>query len=145
MLGRTRRIHFVGIGGAGMSGIARMFQAAGHTVTGSDIRDTATVKALRDKGVAIAIGHDAAHVVGADTLVVTGAIAEDNPEYLAARAAGIPIVHRARALAWLTDGRRLVAVAGAHGKTTSTAMVVTASFGLVAAAQVLRKLADQKT
>ncbi|HXD62818.1 MAG TPA: UDP-N-acetylmuramate--L-alanine ligase [Lacisediminihabitans sp.] len=119
-------VHFVGIGGAGMSGIARMFQAAGHTVTGSDIRDTATVKALRDKGVAIAIGHDAAHVVGADTLVVTGAIAEDNPEYLAARAAGIPIVHRARALAWLTDGRRLVAVAGAHGKTTSTAMVVTA-------------------
>lgn len=123
-------VHFVGIGGAGMSGIAQLFLAAGLTVTGSDARDSDTVRALRRKGVSIVIGHDAANIVGADTLVVTGAIAEDNPEYLAARGAGIPIVHRARALAWLTRSRRLVAVAGAHGKTTSTAMIVTALLAL---------------
>ena len=119
-------VHFVGIGGAGMSGIAHLFLAAGHRVTGSDIRETDTVRALRAEGVHVAIGHDAGNIEGADTLVVTGAIAEDNPEYLAARAAGIPVVHRARALAWLTRRRRLVSVAGAHGKTTSTGMIVTA-------------------
>ncbi|GAA3744369.1 UDP-N-acetylmuramate--L-alanine ligase [Leifsonia bigeumensis] len=120
------RVHFVGIGGAGMSGIAHLFLAAGIVVTGSDIRDTDTVAALRAKGVAVTIGHDASVVAAADTLVVTGAIAEDNPEYLAARRLGLPIVHRAVALAWLTRQHRLVAVAGAHGKTTSTAMIVTA-------------------
>ncbi len=123
---RLGTVHFVGIGGAGMSGIAHMFVTAGVPVTGSDIRDTDTVRALRDRGVPVAIGHDAANVAAADTVVVTGAIAEENPEYLAARERGLPIVHRARALAWLTRGHRLVAVAGAHGKTTSTAMVVTA-------------------
>ena len=119
-------VHFVGIGGAGMSGIAQLFLAAGHPVTGSDIRETGTVEALREQGIPVAIGHDAANVAGAGTLVVTGAIAEDNAEYLEARRRGIPIVHRARALAWLTGGHRLVSVAGAHGKTTSTAMIVTA-------------------
>ncbi|HEU4849982.1 MAG TPA: UDP-N-acetylmuramate--L-alanine ligase, partial [Terrimesophilobacter sp.] len=124
------RVHFVGIGGAGMSGIAHLFLAAGIAVTGSDIRDTDTVAALRAKGVAVTIGHDASVVAAADTLVVTGAIAEDNPEYLAARRLGLPVVHRAVALAWLTRQHRLVAVAGAHGKTTSTAMIVTALRGL---------------
>jgi UDP-N-acetylmuramate--alanine ligase len=119
-------VHFVGIGGAGMSGIARLFVDAGYRVTGSDIRTGATVEALRAAGVTVRIGHEAANIDGADTLVVTGAIAEDNPEYLAARAAGVPIIHRAQALAWLTNQSRLVAVAGAHGKTTSTAMIVTA-------------------
>lgn len=120
------RVHFVGIGGAGMSGIAHLFLAAGIPVSGSDIRDTDTVAGLRAKGVTITIGHDASAIGAADTLVVTGAIGEDNPEYLAARDRGLPIVHRAVALAWLTRRRRLVAVAGAHGKTTSTAMIVTA-------------------
>jgi UDP-N-acetylmuramate--alanine ligase len=119
-------VHFVGIGGAGMSGIAQLFLAAGHSVTGSDIRETGTVEALRALGIDVAIGHVAANVAGAGTLVVTGAIAEDNAEYLEARRRGIPIVHRARALAWLTGSHRLVSVAGAHGKTTSTAMIVTA-------------------
>lgn len=123
-------VHFVGIGGAGMSGIARLFVDAGCRVTGSDIREGATVDALRDAGVRISIPHDAANIVGADTLVVTGAIAEDNPEYLAARASGVPIIHRAQALAWLTNQSRLVAVAGAHGKTTSTAMIVSALLAL---------------
>ncbi|MCU1514649.1 MAG: murC [Microbacteriaceae bacterium] len=119
-------VHFVGIGGAGMSGIAHLFVAAGVSVTGSDIRSTGVVEALRAAGVPVAIGHAAANIDGADTLVVTGAIAEDNPEFLAARSRGLPIVHRAQALAWLTRDARLVAVAGAHGKTTSTAMIVTA-------------------
>lgn len=119
-------VHFVGIGGAGMSGIAHLFLAAGMSITGSDIRDTDTIKALMAKGVNITIGHDAANVAGADTLVVTGAIAADNPEYLAARELGLPIVHRAMALAWLTERHRVIAVAGAHGKTTSTAMIITA-------------------
>lgn len=119
-------VHLVGIGGAGMSGIAALFVDAGMRVSGSDSRDGATVQALRAKGVDISIGHDAGNVGAADTLVVTGAIAEDNPEYLEARRRGIPVIHRAQALAWLTNRSRLVAVAGAHGKTTSTAMIVTA-------------------
>ena len=126
-------VHFVGIGGAGMSGIAHLFVSAGITVTGSDIRATETVEALRARGVTVAIGHESANIGTADTLVVTGAIAEDNPEYVAAQQRGIPIVHRAQALAWLTRGHRLVAVAGAHGKTTSTAMIVTALLALGAA------------
>lgn len=126
------RVHFVGIGGAGMSGIARLFVEAGLAVTGSDIRATETVEALRASGVAVTIGHASANVDNADTLVVTGAIAEDNPEFLAARERAIPIVHRAQALAWLTRNHRVVAVAGAHGKTTSTAMIVTAMIALKA-------------
>ncbi len=124
------RVHFVGIGGAGMSGIALLFLRAGLPVTGSDIRATETVEALRASGVPVTIGHAAANVDGADTLIVTGAIAEDNPEFLAARERGLPIVHRAQALAWLTRNHRVVAVAGAHGKTTSTAMIVTAMLAL---------------
>jgi UDP-N-acetylmuramate--alanine ligase len=123
-------VHFVGIGGAGMSGIARMFVSAGVPVTGSDARDTETVEALRASGVAIAIGHAAENLGTADTVVVTGAIAEDNPEYVEAKRRGLPIVHRAQALAWLTRNHRLVAVAGAHGKTTSTGMVITALLAL---------------
>lgn len=125
-------VHFVGIGGAGMSGIAALFVDVGIPVTGSDQREGATIEALRERGVAIAIGHDAANIGSADTLVVTGAIAEDNPEYVRARELGIPIIHRAQALAWLTRRSRLVAVAGAHGKTTSTAMIVTALLELQA-------------
>jgi UDP-N-acetylmuramate--alanine ligase len=123
-------VHFVGIGGAGMSGIAHLFVTAGLAVTGSDIRATETVEALQARGVPVAIGHASENVAGADTLVVTGAIADDNPEYRAARERGLPIVHRAQALAWLTRNHRVVAVAGAHGKTTSTAMIVTAMLEL---------------
>lgn len=107
-----------------MSGIAQLFVAAGISVSGSDIRDTDVVAGLRLAGVDISIGHRAENVADAEVLVVTGAIAEDNAEFLAARWLGLPIVHRAVALAWLTSARRLVAVAGAHGKTTSTGMIV---------------------
>ncbi len=120
------RVHFVGIGGSGMSGIARLFLAAGHRVTGSDSRDSDAVQALRELGAEIHVGHDAAHVGDADALVVTGALWQDNPEYVLAKERGLPILHRSQALAWLISGQRLVAVAGAHGKTTSTGMIVTA-------------------
>jgi UDP-N-acetylmuramate--alanine ligase len=120
------RLHFTGIGGSGMSGIARLFLDAGYTVTGSDLRDTDAVRELRAAGARVAIGHDAANVGDADTLVVTGALWQDNPEYQYALAHGIPVLHRSQALAWLINRQRLIAVAGAHGKTTSTGMIVTA-------------------
>lgn len=120
-------LHFVGIGGSGMSGIARMFLDAGHRVTGSDRSDSAAVRELRDAGAEVWIGHDASHVgADVDALVVTGALWQDNPEYQEALGRGIPVLHRAHALAFLVRGTRLIAVAGAHGKTTSTGMIVTA-------------------
>ena len=123
-------VHFVGIGGSGMSGIARLFLAAGHTVTGSDVRESAHVLALRELGARIAIGHAAENVGDADSLVVTGALWQDNPEYVLALERGLPVLHRAQALAWLIQKHRLVSVAGAHGKTTSTGMIVTGLLGI---------------
>jgi UDP-N-acetylmuramate--alanine ligase len=119
-------LHFTGIGGSGMSGIARLFLDAGYRVSGSDLRDTDAVHELREAGATIAIGHDAANVGDADTLVVTGALWQENPEYQYALTHAIPVLHRSQALAWLINRQRLVAVAGAHGKTTSTGMIVTA-------------------
>lgn len=123
-------VHFVGIGGSGMSGIARLFLSRGFTVTGSDVRESKNIQALRDLGIDIAIGHDAANVGDADSLVVTGALWQDNPEYVLAKERGLPVLHRAQALAWLIRDQRLVAVAGAHGKTTSTGMIVTGLLGV---------------
>lgn len=119
-------LHFVGIGGSGMSGIARLFLAAGHRVTGSDRSENHNTEALRELGAVVAIGHDADNLGDADTLVYTGALWPDNPEYLLAVSRGIPVLHRSQALAWLINRRRLIAVAGAHGKTTSTGMIITA-------------------
>jgi UDP-N-acetylmuramate--alanine ligase len=119
-------LHFVGIGGSGMSGIARLFLAAGHRVTGSDRSENHNTQALRELGATVTIGHDAANLGGADTLVYTGALWPDNPEYLLAVERGLNVLHRSQALAWLIHGQRLIAVAGAHGKTTSTGMIVTA-------------------
>lgn len=122
---RLGRVHFVGIGGSGMSGIARMMHEAGVTVTGSDRSANYSTEALEALGIAVAIGHDAANVGDADTLVVTGALWQDNPEYQFALANGLPVLHRSHALAWLARSGRVVSVAGAHGKTTSTGMLVT--------------------
>ena len=119
-------VHFTGIGGSGMSGIARLFLSAGHTVTGSDRSENHNTAGLRDLGATVFIGHDAAHVGAADALVYTGALWPDNPEYLEAVRRGIPVLHRSQALAWLINHKRLVSVAGAHGKTTSTGMIITA-------------------
>lgn len=119
-------VHFTGIGGSGMSGIAKLFLDAGHRVTGSDRSENAAIRALRGAGASIAIGHDARHVGDADALVYTGALWPDNPEYLEAVRRGIPVLHRSQALAWLVRGKRVVSIAGAHGKTTTTGMIVTA-------------------
>lgn len=124
------KVHFVGIGGSGMSGIARMFMDAGIEVSGSDSTENANTKALRELGIPIAIGHDAKNVADASTLVVTGALWQDNPEYQKALTDGLLILHRSQALAWLTRSKKVIAVAGAHGKTTSTGMVVTGLLGL---------------
>lgn len=123
-------VHFVGIGGTGMSGIARLFIDAGHRVTGSDVRDSDNIATLRDLGAEIAIGHDAANVGDAEAVVVSGALWQDNPEYQLALERGLPVLHRSQALAWLIAGQRLVSVAGAHGKTTSTGMIITAMLEL---------------
>ena len=123
-------VHFVGIGGSGMSGIARLFLDRGYTVTGSDAKDSSNIQALRELGATVHIGHDAANVGTADSLVVTGALWQDNPEYVLANERGLPVLHRAQALAWLIRQHRLVSVAGAHGKTTSTGMIVTGLLGL---------------
>ncbi|WP_104196200.1 UDP-N-acetylmuramate--L-alanine ligase [Cryobacterium sp. M15] len=123
-------VHFVGIGGSGMSGIARLFLDRGYTVTGSDAKDSSNMQALRELGATVYIGHDAANVGTADSLVVTGALWQDNPEYVLANERGLPVLHRAQALAWLIRQHRLVSVAGAHGKTTSTGMIVTGLLGL---------------
>ena len=123
-------VHFIGIGGSGMSGIARLLIGMGHQVTGSDLRDTSNVAALRDIGAKISIGHDESHLGNPDTVVVTSALWPTNPEYLLAKQRGIPVIHRSQALAHLASSKRLIAVAGAHGKTTSTGMVITALMAL---------------
>ena len=123
-----QHVHLVGIGGAGMSGIARVLLARGTTVSGSDAKDSRALAALRALGATVHVGHDAAHIAGADTVVVSSAIRESNPELAAARAQGVPVVPRAQALASLMQGRRGVAVAGTHGKTTTTSMLTVAAF-----------------
>ena len=123
-------VHFIGIGGSGMSGIARILLGMGHKVTGRDLRDTDAVATLRGLGAEIFIGHDAAHLGNPDTVVVTSALWPTNPEYLLAKERGIPVIHRSQALAYLTSKRRVIAVAGAHGKTTSTGMIITGLLGL---------------
>ncbi|MEQ1735347.1 MAG: UDP-N-acetylmuramate--L-alanine ligase, partial [Rhodoglobus sp.] len=119
------KVHFVGIGGSGMSGIAHMFLDAGIEVSGSDREESPYLPPFRDRGVDVRVGHDAANVGDAETLVVTSALWPDNPELVRAQEQGIPILHRSQALHFLSRGKRVVTVAGAHGKTTSTGMIVT--------------------
>jgi len=118
-------IHFVGIGGIGMSGIAEVLCNLGYSVQGSDAADGANVARLRDKGVKVTVGHKAENVDGADVVVVSTAIKRDNPELMAARAQRIPVVRRAEMLAELMRLKSCVAIAGTHGKTTTTTMVAT--------------------
>ena len=116
-------VHFVGIGGIGMSGIAEVMVNLGYMVQGSDQAESANVKRLRDKGVKIAIGHVAANLTGVKVVVVSSAIRPDNPELVAARAGRLPVVRRAEMLAELMRLKSCVAIAGTHGKTTTTSMV----------------------
>jgi UDP-N-acetylmuramate--alanine ligase len=119
------RVHFTGIGGAGMSGIARIMLALGVAVSGSDSAPSAQLDELAELGAEVSVGHAAAHLGAADTLVVSSAIRPDNPELAAARQRGLRVLHRAAALACLMLGRQGIAIAGTHGKTTTTSMITT--------------------
>ena len=123
MLGRTRRVHFVGIGGVGMSGIAELLANLGYTVSGSDLRASEVTDRLATLGVAVAIGHDARNVGDVDVVVVSSAVSAVNPEIVAARARHVPVIPRAEMLAELMRLKFGIAIAGAHGKTTTTSMV----------------------
>lgn len=119
--------HFIGIGGSGMSGLAGMFLDRGIRVSGSDRADGAALRSLAARGATVHVGHDAANLPDdVDTVIHTGAIWPQNPEFLLAKERGLHVIHRSQALHWLIGGRRLISVAGAHGKTTSTGMIVTA-------------------
>ncbi len=120
------RVHVLAIGGAGMSAVARLLMQAGLTVSGSDQRDGAVLHRLREAGATIQIGHDPAHVDGADTIVVSSAIRSDNPELVRARELGLPVLHRSQALAAAMGNQWRVAVAGANGKTTTSSMLTSA-------------------
>src|SRR5580692_4990213 len=119
------RVHFVGIGGAGMSGIARIMLDRGTKVSGSDSGASATLDELAALGARVHVGHAAGQLGDADTLVVSSAIREGNPELAEARRRGLRVLHRAAALASLMLGRQGIAVAGTHGKTTTTSMITT--------------------
>jgi UDP-N-acetylmuramate--alanine ligase len=118
-------VHFVAIGGAGMSGIARIMLARGVPVSGCDSAASAQLDQLAELGAQVSVGHSAAHLEGTDTVVVSSAIRADNPELVAARQRGIRVLHRAAALACVMLDRQAIAVAGTHGKTTTTSMLTT--------------------
>jgi len=125
-LERLGRTHFVGVGGGGMSGIARILLSRGVPVSGCDARESRVLAALRAFGARVTVGHDPAHLSGVDTVVASTAVPPSTPELAAARERGLPVLPRAAALASVMAGRRGVAVAGTHGKTTTTSMVVRA-------------------
>ncbi len=123
-LSRPARLHVVGIGGAGMSAIATVLAAMGHRVSGSDLKTSASLERLRALGVIVSVGHDAANVDETiDAVTVSTAIPADNPEVVAARERGIPVLRRAEALAAIAATRRAVTIAGTHGKTTTSSML----------------------
>jgi UDP-N-acetylmuramate--alanine ligase len=126
---RIQSIHFVGIGGSGMSGIAEVLLNLGYSISGSDIQDTAVTRRLAGLGARISIGHGADNIKGAGAIVTSTAVSADNPEVLAARAARIPVVPRALMLAELMRLKRGIAVAGTHGKTTTTSLVASVLAG----------------
>ena len=119
----VKHIHFVGIGGAGMSGIAEILHNLGYTVSGSDQGDSPVTRRLASLGIRVAVGHDAAHIAGAEAVVTSTAVKGDNPEVIAARSRRIPVVPRAVMLAELMRLKKGIAIAGTHGKTTTTSLV----------------------
>lgn len=126
LLRTPRRVHLIGVGGAGMSGIARILLVRGHAVSGSDLREGRAVGELRALGARVEVGHDAAHLGDAELVVTSTAVPPENPEVRAAAATGLPILRRAEMLAALMTDERAVLVAGTHGKTTTTSMTVVA-------------------
>lgn len=122
-MGRIRHIHFVGIGGTGMCGIAEVLLNQGYAVSGSDIRESAVTERLRQLGARVVIGHGAENITGADVVVVSSAVTADNPEVLGAHERRLPVVPRAEMLGELMRYRHGIAVAGTHGKTTTTSLI----------------------
>ncbi|MEM8606707.1 MAG: UDP-N-acetylmuramate--L-alanine ligase [Myxococcota bacterium] len=123
--GRIRSIHFVGVGGVGMSGIAEVLLDTGFSVTGSDLRENDYTRRLVNKGATVYVGHSAAHVAEADVVVFSSAVPADNPELVAARKRGVPVIPRAEMLGELMRLKDGIAIAGSHGKTTTTSLVAT--------------------
>jgi UDP-N-acetylmuramate--alanine ligase len=121
-LGEHKRIHFVGIGGIGMSGLAEIAAAEGLAVSGCDMKASATTARLTSHGIDVAVGHDPAHVDRASLIVISSAVKRDNPEVVRAGVAGVPVMRRAEFLGEITGRKKTVAIAGTHGKTTTTAM-----------------------
>src|SRR5271157_6303240 len=123
MFAKIQRIHFIGIGGIGMSGIAEVLLNLGYKISGSDLRRSAVTVRLASMGAAIAEGHRAENITGAEVVIVSSAIARDNPEVVAAHRQHIPVIQRAEMLAELMRLKYGIAIAGMHGKTTTTSMV----------------------
>src|SRR5205085_938545 len=123
MFARIQRIHFVGIGGSGMSGIAEVLLNLGYKVSGSDLASNAASQRLQELGADVRLGHAADNIVGADAVVTSTAVNEANPEVVAARASKVPVVPRAIMLGELMRLKRGIAIAGTHGKTTTTSLV----------------------
>ncbi|MEO8653433.1 MAG: Mur ligase domain-containing protein, partial [Ramlibacter sp.] len=119
----VKHIHFVGVGGSGMSGIAEVLRNQGYQISGSDLHDSPTLRRLEALGIKTCVGHAAGNVVGADAVVTSTAVQADNPEVLAARQRKIPVVPRAMMLAELMRLKQGIAIAGTHGKTTTTSLV----------------------
>ncbi len=120
---KVKQLHFIGIGGSGMSGIAEVLLSLGYQVSGSDLSESASVKRLRTLGATIVIGHAANNIEGADVVVISSAVKADNPEVVAAKLAHVPVVARAMMLAELMRFKQGIAVAGTHGKTTTTSLI----------------------
>jgi UDP-N-acetylmuramate--alanine ligase len=123
MFGKVQRIHFVGIGGIGMSGIAEVLLNLGYQISGSDLRNSAVTDRLASLGASIREGHGSANIAGADVVVTSSAISVDNPEVAEARRQHVPVIQRAEMLAELMRLKYGIAIAGMHGKTTTTSMV----------------------
>ncbi|MEO8103263.1 MAG: UDP-N-acetylmuramate--L-alanine ligase [Betaproteobacteria bacterium] len=123
MMHKVKHLHFIGIGGSGMSGIAEVLINLGYAVSGSDLAETAVVKRLKSLGATVQIGHAASNIAGADVIVTSSAVKSDNPEVIAAKAARVPVVPRAMMLAELMRFKQGIAIAGTHGKTTTTSLI----------------------
>jgi len=123
LLEHVDQVHVVGIGGAGMSALASLLLEAGYRVTGSDLKESAVMERLRLLGADVFLGHDGAHIQGAQLVAYSSAIAPTNVELVASRSHGVPTVSRAELLVALTDGREVIAISGTHGKTTTTSMI----------------------
>ena len=118
-----KHYHLIGIGGIGMSGIAQLLLGCGYKVSGSDLKGNRITQELEKSGAQIYLGHAAGHIIGADTVIYSSAIKEDNPEVVEARSKGVTLVMRAQALAELMGDKTVITVAGSHGKTTTTSLV----------------------